>query len=409
MKAPMMRIAVFDHRVVNTNAIGRMTRMIIEGLSEEHKFTVFAVKFDNPYPDKVEFVRVPAIPRPLFAQFTTFLLLAPLCYLWYRLRHGGKFDLLLITDVNALLRGSFYTHFCHAAYLRDHWKATRPTGLRRWARWLDHKLHALVEPILFRLARQIIVPSQGLAREITSMFGAEVGAKIQVIGNAVDVKKMIAPADFDRAKQREAYDFDADDLVLSFMALGHFERKGFPLLLEAIQALDDERVKLLVIGGTASVIADYTVKARDMGIADQLRFVGTQQDTRPYLWISDVFAFPSAYETFSVATFEASAAQLPILISRFYGAEDYLVNGVNGWLVERDAAQIAEALRQIRTQRAELKGMGQRGAEAVASYDPPHFLDKWQVFLAEYSRNLAPSKQISSSARQGTARSVGKD
>jgi glycosyltransferase involved in cell wall biosynthesis len=394
-----MRIAVFEHQVVTTNAIGRMTRMIVKGLSEEHQFTVFAIKFDNPCPEKIEFVRVPALPSPLFVQFVTFHLLAPLVYLWHKWRHSAKFDQVMITDVNVFMRGIFYTHFCHVAYMREHWQATRPQGLRRLTRWLDHKLHALSEPIVFRMARTIIVPSQGLAREIEANFGGDVGKKMHVIGNAVDVEKMRPPSDFDQSTLREEHGFKASDLVLSFVALGHFERKGLPLLMEAIQATEDEDIKLLVIGGTRATIEEYQRRADRLGILKQVCFVGMQEDIRPYLWMSDVFAFPSAYETFSVATFEASAAGLPVLVSHLYGVEDYVVDGENGWVVERNKQDIARILRQLRERRGELPVMGARGAAAVKAYDFPQFIDQWHAFFTQ----MQPGRSLTRQASQPSA------
>lgn len=397
-----MRIAVFEHQVVTTNAIGRMTRMIVQGLSEEHQFTVFAIKFDNPCPEKIEFVRVPALPSPLFVQFVTFHLLAPLVYLWHKWRRGARFDLVMITDVNVFLRGVFYTHFCHVAYMREHWQATRPQGMRRLTRWLDHTLHAISEPIIFSMARTIVVPSQGLAREIAENFGGDVGKKMHVIGNAVDVQKMHPPADFDRAALRAEHGFKARDLVLSFVALGHFERKGLPLLLEAIQALGDSDIKLLVVGGKPSTVEEYQHHADGLGILEQVCFVGMRQDIRPYLWMSDAFAFPSAYETFSVATFEASAAGLPVLVSHLYGVEDYVVNGENGWVVERSKEQIADALRQLQEQRAELPAIGARGAAAVKAYDLPHFIDQWHTFFtqAQQGQSFNPQSSAQPAATQ---------
>lgn len=391
-----MRIAVFEHQVVTTNAIGRMTRMIVNGLSDEHQFTVFAIRFDNPQPDKIRFVRVPALPRPLFAQFITFHLLAPLVYLWHKWRHGAEFDQIMITDVNVFLRGIFYTHFCNAAYMREHWQETRPQGIRRITRWLDHTLHALSEPLVFRMARQIVVPSHGLAREITANFGSSVGRKIHVIGNAVDVVKMRVPPDFDRASLRAEHGFRESDLVLSFVALGHFERKGLPLLLEAIQSAGNQDIKLLVVGGTRSTIEEYQRRADRLGILNQVCFVGTRQDIRPYLWMSDSFALPSAYETFSVATFEASAAGLPVLVNHLYGVEDYVVDGENGWVVDRNVENIAAILRQLQEKRTDLPAMGARGEAAVESYDFPHFISQWQTFFTQLRSGRSVTPQASS-------------
>ena len=91
---------------------------------------------------------------------------------------------------------------------------------------------------------------------------------------------------------------DDQDLVGLFVALGQFERKGLPLLMQALATAGMERVKLIVVGGEADLLARYREQAEKLGIGDRVRFVGMQSDVRPFLWSSDVFVFPSLYETF---------------------------------------------------------------------------------------------------------------
>ncbi|HRL14465.1 MAG TPA: hypothetical protein PKX07_21465, partial [Aggregatilineales bacterium] len=73
-----MRIAILDYQVVPTNAIGNCDRTILNGLADEHEFVVFALEFDNPRPDRIKFVKIPAVRKPLAALFVTYHLTAPL-------------------------------------------------------------------------------------------------------------------------------------------------------------------------------------------------------------------------------------------------------------------------------------------------------------------------------------------
>ena len=380
-----MRIAIFDYHVNTTNAIGHCFHLITEGLKDEHQITVFAASFDNPDPERIEFVRVPVISRPLFVLFLCYYVMAKLVFWRYQLQHHVKFDIIQSAEVNVFNRDLIYPHFCNAAYLKDHWKTTHPEGLHRLIRWLDHQLRAWVEPLAFRTARQIIVPSDGLAREITELFGEQIGSKIRVIADPVDIQRMKRPADFDREKIRQQYGFSADDLVLVFVALGHFERKGLPLLLSAIKATGNPHIKLMIVGGTSYMIHTYQERVAALGIADQVVFVGTQKDTRPYLWSADLFAFPSAYETFSLVTIEACAAGLPVLVSRLHGVEDYLVDGVNGWLIERTTEAITDRLDFVLANRSVLAQIGATAADSVKSYDSTHYVQKWRAFYRDYA------------------------
>jgi glycosyltransferase involved in cell wall biosynthesis len=118
---------------------------------------------------------------------------------------------------------------------------------------MDHGLHAMIEPWVFRRVRRIIVPSRGLSRELarTYPFAAN---KLVVLSNPIDIERMKQPAEFDRAAFRQTLELGADDVALVFIALGQFERKGLPLLLESMKQLDNPRLKLVVVGGTDDLL-----------------------------------------------------------------------------------------------------------------------------------------------------------
>lgn len=391
-KGKGMRIAILDYFVIPNNAIGNCDRHIANGLCSEHEFTVFAVDFDNPNPERIKFVRVPALRRPLFLLFLTYHLLVPVIFWWHCLRNRIRFDIVQSVESNTVLGGLVYAHFCHNAYLKTHWTATKPSGLRGAARWLDHKLHALLEPMVFRRAHQIVVPSKGLGTELEATFPAIVRDKVAVIPNPIAVEKMQRPSDFDRAAFRQSLGISPDDLTLIFLALGHFERKGLGIILEAMRLVANQQVKLIVVGGTSALIAGYQSRAQSFNISDQVKFVGMQKDVRPYLWASDIFAFPSAYETFSLVTFEAAAAGLPLLVSHLHGVEDLLRDEENGWLVQRDPADIAARLQTALSGRPALITMGERAAASAQLYNVEAFVQNWRARYEEIQRRQQVSK-----------------
>ena len=376
-----MRIALFDYLVVPTNAVGNCDRTMLEGLADEHEFTVFAIEFDNPRPDRIRFVRIPAPKHPLFLMYLVYFFLAPIVLFLHRRREHVTFD--AVQSIESIMPSAtiLYSHFCHRAYLRDHWQATRPSGARRIARWLNHQLFSLMEPIVYRRAQQVVVPSRGLARELSAIYaGILPKSGVQVIANPVNIARMRPEANFDRVGFRRDLGFQTGDLVLVFAALGHFERKGLPLLLEALAKSECPQIKLIVVGGSPGMIEEYTTRATQLDIADRIAFVGLQRDVRPYLWAADVFAFPSSYEVFPLVSLEAAAAGLPLLSSRLHGVEEFLVDGVNGWTIERDASLITARLRQLAAEPDKLVAVGQAAADSVRMYSTDAFVAAWRQF-----------------------------
>ncbi|MGC2400873.1 MAG: glycosyltransferase family 4 protein [Acidobacteriaceae bacterium] len=383
-----MRIAIFDYKIIPNNPIGSCHLTMLRALAAEHAFTVFAVEFENPCPEKIKFVRVPSPTRPLALLFVVYHLMAPLCYLLYRLRGGPTFDVIQAVESNLSFGDIFYSHFCHGGYLRHHWKRSGAKGLRGWFRWLDHTLHGWMESFVYPRAGKVVVPSRGLARELTTTFPF-LADKVTVLPNPINVSRLQMPSGFDRQAFRHSLDFGEEDLVGLFVALGQFERKGLPLLLDAMATPGVDRVKLVVVGGESDLIARYGEESARRQLRQRVRFVGMQSDVRPYLWGADVFVFPSLYETFSLVTYEAAASGLPVVVSHLHGVEDLLRDGENGFLIETSVDGVRQGLeRMLALDELARITMGERARQAASACSVDNFVDAWRTFY----RNLTPER-----------------
>jgi len=376
-----VRIAVFDYKITRNNPIGSCHLAMLRALASEHDFTVFAVEFENPCPEKIRFVRVPSPMRPLALLFVVYHFMAPLCYLFYRLRGGAKFDLVQALESNLSFGDLLYSHFCHRMYLKHHWSKSGARGLRGWFRWFDHQLHAWMEGFTYPRAKQVVVPSRGLARELKTEFPF-IENRLTVLSNPISLQRLEMPGGFDRQAFRRGLGMEDEDLVGLFVALGQFERKGLPLLLQALPGTG--RVKLIVVGGEPDLIARYEQEAARQQLGNRVKFVGMQTDVRPYLWSSDVFVFPSLYETFSLVTYEAAASGLPIVVSQLYGVEDLVKDGENGFLIETSAAGVREGLeRVLRLSPDARAAMGREARLAASVCSEDNFVEAWREFYRQ--------------------------
>ena len=375
-----MRIAIFDYEVTRNNPIGSCHLALVRALAQEHEFTVFAPVFENPHPDLIQWVRVPARRRPLALFFVIYHVTAPLWYLLYRLRGGRRFDLMQSVESNFSFGDVLYSHFCHSTYLAKHWSRSGASGVRGAFRWLDHKLHAWMERVAYPRAKQVVVPSRGLASELISAF-PYLADRVTVLPNPIHVERLQMPADFDRQTSRNRLGFVEGDVVGLFVALGQFERKGLPLLLEALRAPEMSTVKLMVVGGQPDLLAGYTAELARLGLSERVHFVGMQADVRPFLWSADVFVFPSLYETFSLVTYDAAAAGLPIIVSQLHGVEDLLKDGENGFLIDTSVAGVRRGLERFLTLTPQARqAMGDQARLAAAGYSENHFVEAWRNF-----------------------------
>jgi glycosyltransferase involved in cell wall biosynthesis len=384
-----VRIAIFDYKVIRGNPSGSCHRRLLEGLCLEHEFTVFAVEFDsNPCPDRITWVRVPVPTRPLVLLFVTYHLVAPLAYLAHKLRSRVRYDLVQRVENNLSFGHVGYIHFCHRAFLSEIWPTMKARGARAKLRWLDHFLHALLEGVVYRRTRHFVVPSDGLAQELKDEYPFA-AASIIHIPNPIEVERLAPPSRFDRGTIRRERGFFPDDVVLAFTALGQFERKGLPLVLEALAQLPSE-VKLIVLGGSTDLVRVYERRAAALGLSERTGFLGMKRDVRPFLWASDAFIFPSFYEVFSLSAHEAAAARLPIITTHVHGVTDVFVDGQTGYFVEPAADSIAAGIRRFTSlSPAERAQMGQRAQEAVRQFDPSTFVHKWREFYNAFADGKA--------------------
>jgi len=378
-----MRIALFDYRTTKTNPVGSCNLRMVASLCREHEITVFAPRFENPAPDRIKHVRVLVPLRPLVLLFVSFHLLAPLYYWWNRLRTGKRFDAVQMVESNVLTRRDIdYVQFCHRRFLKAYWPLVKGKGLRSVLRFWDHKLHAMMEPIVFRGARTIVVPSRGTGRELAEEYPS-IASKILVIHNPVDLNAFRRPQDFNSSSERARLGIAMDDVVMVFVALGHFERKGLPLVLQAMAAMKRPELKLIVVGGEPGLIASYEEKVRQMGLERQVQFLGVRQDVRQYLWLSDAFVLPSSYEAFPLVALQAAAAGLPAIVSPLNGVEEFAIDGVNSLIVERSADGVQAGIRRfMEMSPANRQEMGKRVQQDVSPFSGEHFDARWHALYA---------------------------
>jgi N-acetyl-alpha-D-glucosaminyl L-malate synthase BshA len=91
--------------------------------------------------------------------------------------------------------------------------------------------------------------------------------------------------------------------------------------------------KLLLVGdGPERPMAEEL--CRELGIFEDTRFVGKQQDMEDIYAIADLFLLPSEYESFGLSALEAMAAGSPGVASRAGGIPEVITHGVNGFLSE---------------------------------------------------------------------------
>jgi glycosyltransferase involved in cell wall biosynthesis/aminoglycoside phosphotransferase (APT) family kinase protein len=213
--------------------------------------------------------------------------------------------------------------------------------------------------VLARGVDRYLAVSRDIAAELVERLGWP-AEKVEVSYNAVDLAHVEAEAP---PGLREELDGEGRPLVLTPARLD--AQKGHPVLLEAIAQVPDA---LFLLAGEGPEREPLEALARELGIADRVRFLGRREDIPQLLATCDVFALPSLYEGSSLAVLEAMAARIPIVSSAIGGTDELIEDGRSGLLVAPgDAEALAVALRRVLGDETLRRSMATQARERVES------------------------------------------
>jgi glycosyltransferase involved in cell wall biosynthesis len=372
-------LVIFDENLIPTSPVGSCLLKVVQTNANLYPLHVFYNRLDLSN-GEMERTHIPLPAGPVVLRSMLFTFFAGAAY-WFQM--GGRPTFRIAAQGVFPFCQVSYAQFCHRIFLRDHRANIGGGALRRVARYMIHIWGALTEKMAFRRAKTIVVPSEGLAYELQMAYPELVAGKIAIIPNPVDTVRFRKPETFSADSLRLDLSCTAKDLLLCFCALGNFERKGLRYAIEALAELGGSKARLVVVGGRQGEIREFEKICSEAQVGTRVRFVGMQKDIRPYLWCSDAFLFPSSYEAFPLVCLQAAAAGLPLIASRVYGVDEFMIDGQTGWIVERNAKAIAFAIAQALHNRAQVAAMSRAARERAAEYGDETFCVRWQTLLAK--------------------------
>jgi glycosyltransferase involved in cell wall biosynthesis len=115
------------------------------------------------------------------------------------------------------------------------------------------------------------------------------------------------------------------------LALGRLHpNKGFDLLLDALAMTDDI---YLWIAGEGPLREELDRQARDLGLAERVRFLGWRDDVWVLMKVADLLVCASRHEPLGNVVIEAWAAGLPVVATASDGPAGLIDDGRSGLLV----------------------------------------------------------------------------
>jgi L-malate glycosyltransferase len=208
----------------------------------------------------------------------------------------------------------------------------------------------------------------------------------------------------------ETFDFDEIEVIPNFICAMHYKRLEGSLLHEELAPNGEkllvhvsnfravkrpidcveifakvkeqgEKVRLVMVGDGPERSATY-YRAEQLGVLDDVIFVGKQANISDYLGVSDIFLLPSELESFGLAALEAQACELPVIATRIGGIPEVVNDGESGYLSDvGDIEKMTHDTLVLLRDEDRIRAFGQKGRElAVERYSTEKIIPQYIAF-----------------------------
>lgn len=171
-----------------------------------------------------------------------------------------------------------------------------------------------------------------------------------------------------RQQKREELGVKEDDIVL--ISMGDLvPRKNYGAAIRAIAKANDPRLQYMICG-RGPELENLQALAKELGVENQIHFLGFRTDVKELLTGADIFLFTTRQEGLPRSMMEAMASGLPCVASAIRGNVDLIENGENGFTcLTDDVDGYAEAIAKIAADGSLRETMRQNNLEKIKNYD----------------------------------------
>lgn len=250
---------------------------------------------------------------------------------------------------------------------------------------VDLLIGAIVD--FYEQADLVWVP-QASTIEVLREYGYR--GRVEVMDNGSDLVADYPEKFFVEARQRLGV--EPGEFVMLFVGQ-HIWEKNTRLIIEALSRIDDIPFRMFFVG-TGYAAEEMKALVSERGLDRKVRFEGMITDrekVKDYYAASDLFLFPSLYDTAGLVVQEAAALGTPSVMAREATAASVIHDGQDGFLVDNDPDKMAALLRSLIHDPERVHRVGvQAGRSLVRSWEDcvEEVLERYNVLLR--SRGLPP-------------------
>ena len=357
-----LRIAVLIRHYTRIGGAECYCVELTERLAEQHEVHLFCQAIEaEPHPDIVVHIIAKKREKP---RYINQLELSRLT----RLATEGQFDIVhshdMVTHANV--------QTLHVPCVLSRY--TEISGIKKILRYLNTLISPRLlaylwlekQQICTKNHRQIIVVSEFLARNIIHSY-PDIINNINIAYPGIHISETENTQIAQRSKQRKALHILDDDFVILFVA-NDYKRKGLLVILEAIKALNNPQLHLVVAGDDNP--EKYTGHVDTAGLNNQVHFIGRCNDMHALYPAADVLVHPTLADTYAMVVLEAMAHAVPVIVSnaQYCGFSEHLTES-EALLINnpKDATELAKHINILLTNSDLRQSLAEKGKNKALS------------------------------------------
>ena len=205
-------------------------------------------------------------------------------------------------------------------------------------------------------ADEVWVVSKGSIESLKS-FGYK--GPYRVMRNGTDFKSGVSSEERIK-KLKEKHQINDDELVFLFVGRMMWY-KNIKLIIDALRLLPADLKFKMIFVGKGNDVKDIENYTKHIGISKKCVFAGAVYDReilRDYYSASDLFLFPSTYDTSGLVVMEAAATALPSVLIKNSCASEGVINNRNGFLCDENEKSLKDVILNAVSNRDKLKEIG---------------------------------------------------
>ena len=249
--------------------------------------------------------------------------------------------------------------------------------------WAGNRFKRMVNGLLFRTVDAVVCVSEASRADFLKTYGLP-DSVVSFIPNGVNIDEFYSrQTDSLGNLGRSALNLPKDVPVLVTIGNISHEKNQAELIHVASDLSCSGMDVYLVIIGDGPLRSELEQLARQLKIADHIRFAGLLDDVRPVLAAADVFVLSSKTEGMPGAVIEAGLSGVPTIAYDVGGISEVIDNGETGILVTPgDRKAFAKSVASVLDDRLLLNRTGQTAAVRFREkFDLAKIVDQYDTLL----------------------------